>query len=36
MSQRLIPTHERSGLQTHNRGDGKHFVVHAVRLLVVS
>jgi hypothetical protein len=28
-SQRLIPTGERSGLQTHTRDDGKRFLVRA-------
>ncbi len=29
MSERLIPTGKRSGLQTHHRDDGKRFVVRA-------
>jgi hypothetical protein len=28
-SQQWIPKDERSGLRTHNRGDGKRFVAHA-------
>jgi hypothetical protein len=35
VSQRLIPTGERSGLQTHARDDGKYFVVRADEKLTV-